>query len=188
MLASVLSWYGSEWSGAIKIGAVAVGAVLEQERGGETRPVAYFSRKLLPRERSYPITELEALAIVDAIEHFAVYLAASKFTVVTDHRALTYFNKMNNRSIRLTRWSHTLQPYDCVFKYRKGKENQVADYLSRASDQMTEDKDGDKGSRGRLHLEEGGCVGPAPPTTADPTSHTHYNSQNQAGGGDRMRI
>ena len=102
---------------------VAIGAVLEQERDEEMRPMAYFSRKLLNRERSYPITELEALAIVDSIEHFALYLMAAKFTVVTDHRALTYLNRMNNRSIRLTRWSHTLQPYDCTFKYRKGKDN-----------------------------------------------------------------
>jgi hypothetical protein len=113
---------------------VAIGAVLEQEKDGEIRPIAYFSRKLLPRERAYPITELEALAIVDAIEHFALYLLTSKFVVVTDHRALTYLNKMNNRSIRLTRWSHTLQPYDCTFKYCQGRDNQVADYLSRAPD------------------------------------------------------
>ena len=70
--------------------------------------------------------------ILTLMDHGTCYM-------VTDHRALTYFNKMNNRSIRLTRWSHTMQPYDCVFKYRKGKENQVADYLSRASDQMTEE-------------------------------------------------
>ena len=75
-------------------------------------------------------------------EHFSLYLVASKFTVVTDHRALTYLNKMNNRSIRLTRWSHTLQPYDCTFKFRRGKENQMADYLSRApaEDHSSDDK------------------------------------------------
>ena len=58
--------------------------MLEQEHEGLMQPVAYFSRKLLLREQNYPITELEALAIEDAVEHFSVYLMANKFTVVTD--------------------------------------------------------------------------------------------------------
>ena len=37
-------------------------------------PLAYFSRKLEPRETRYTITELETMAIVDSVEHFAVYL------------------------------------------------------------------------------------------------------------------
>ena len=145
---------------------IAIGAVLEQEHAGM---MAYFSRKLLPRESNYPITELEALAIVEAVQHFNVYLIANSFTVVTDHRALVYLNQMNNGSIRLTRWSHALQLYDCTFVYRKETENHVADYLSRASD--AEDDSGSTGRQTRTSgQEKGGCVVPTSPHTH--TTHT----------------
>ena len=36
--------------------------------------MAFFSRQLLDRERSYAATELECLAVRDAVKHFEVYL------------------------------------------------------------------------------------------------------------------
>jgi hypothetical protein len=64
-----------------------VGAVLSVIRNGEELPVGYYSKKL---EQKYVVTELECLAVVRAIDHFAVHLTGRVFTVVTDHRALQY--------------------------------------------------------------------------------------------------
>ena len=52
-----------------------VGAVLSQSQDdGSDLPVAFYSRKLLPRETRYTTTEKECLAVVSAVQHFAVYL------------------------------------------------------------------------------------------------------------------
>ena len=52
-----------------------VGAVLSQrDTNGVEHPVAYFSRKLLPREENYPAIEKECLAIKLATHAFRVYL------------------------------------------------------------------------------------------------------------------
>ena len=53
---------------------VGVGAVLSQlDDVGIDHPVAYFSRKLLPREQKFSTIEKECLAIKLDIEAFCVY-------------------------------------------------------------------------------------------------------------------
>lgn len=48
-----------------------IGAVLSQVRGdGADLPVAFYSRKFLPRETRYTTTEKECLAVVNAVRHF----------------------------------------------------------------------------------------------------------------------
>ena len=110
---------------------VGIGSVLEQQREDTWVPLAYFSRKLLPWEARYTVTELEALAIVDSVQHFTVYLLGARFHVMTDHRALAFLPTMNQGGPRLVRWALALQPFDFTISYRKGKDNAVADGLSR---------------------------------------------------------
>ena len=64
-----------------------IGAVLSVMRDGEELPIGYFSRKLSPPERRYAATELECLAVVRSVEHFAVHLIGKPFTVVTIYRS-----------------------------------------------------------------------------------------------------
>ena len=110
----------------------AVGAVLSQhDPRGEEHPIAYFSRKLLPRETRYSTIEKECLAIRLATHVFRVYLLGRKFEIQTDHRALEWLDRLKDNNSRLTRWSLALQPYDYTVIYRSGKENANADALSR---------------------------------------------------------
>ena len=108
-----------------------VGAVLSVVREGQELPVAYFSRKLKPREMNYSATELEGLAVVNSVQHFGVYLVTQKFTVVTDHRALVFLNSARHANGRLARWALALQPYSFSVVYRPGNLNLNADALSR---------------------------------------------------------
>ena len=109
-----------------------VGAVLSQrDDDGVDHPVAFYSRKLLPREERYSTIE-KCLAIKLATHAFRVYLLGRQFEVQTDHRALEWLNRLKDHNARLTRWSLALQPYDFVVKYRAGKTNGNADALSRA--------------------------------------------------------
>ena len=110
---------------------VGLGAVLSVVREGVELPVAYFSRKLLPRERNYSASELEGLAVVAAVRHFDAYLLPHPFTLVTDHRALLFLNTTQQGNGRLARWAIQLQPFTFKVKYRKGSEHINADSLSR---------------------------------------------------------
>ena len=111
-----------------------LGAVLSQmDASGEEHPVAYYSRKLAPREKNYATIEKECLSIKAAIQNFRVYLVGAKFTVVTDHKALKWLNTMKDNNPRLTRWYLFLQPYQFEVEHRSGKLNGNADALSRGS-------------------------------------------------------
>ena len=112
-----------------------VGAVLSQpDDSGQDHPVAYFSKKLLPREEHYSTIEKECLAIKLAVQAFRVYLLGRPFVIQTDHRALEWLDKLRENNSRLTRWSLALQPFVFQVKYRCGKLNGNADSLSRYID------------------------------------------------------
>ena len=108
-----------------------VGAVLSMQRDNEELPVGFFSKKLSPAESRYSITELECLAVVRAIDHFAVYLWGRPFTVVTDHQALQYLDSSRHLNSRLTRLALQLQQHSFKIAYRPGSKHGNADGLSR---------------------------------------------------------
>ena len=109
-----------------------VGAVLAQrDENNCDHPVAYFSRKLRPREQRYSTVEKECLAIRLGVEAFRVYLLGRQFHVQTDHRALQWLDRLKESNARLTRWSLALQPYQFVVEHRAGTSNANADALSR---------------------------------------------------------
>ena len=109
---------------------VGLGAVLLQEVDGFRRPVAYISRKLVPRERRYSAVELECLAIKWALDSLRYHLLGRPFHLETDHRALQWLERMRDTNSRVTRWYLSLQPYRFTVTYRPGATNRVADFLS----------------------------------------------------------
>ena len=101
------------------------------DSNGTDHPIAYYSKKLLPREERFSTIEKECLAIKEGIQAFRVYLLGRPFQIQTDHRALVWLDSMKNENSRLTRWSLALQPYDFRVVHRIGKANANADALSR---------------------------------------------------------
>ena len=79
-----------------------IGAVLSQGEEND-QPIAYYSRKLLPRERNYATIEKECLAILLAVKAFSIYLLGKPFLLQTDNRALTWLKTMKDKNARLTR-------------------------------------------------------------------------------------
>ncbi len=109
-----------------------MGAVLKQKQSdGSLHQIAYFSKKLLPYQRNYSITELECLAIVESIDFWHHYLYGNKFTVITDHNCLRWLKSIKKPNSRLFNWSLKLSQYDFEVKYSPGKLNVEADCLSR---------------------------------------------------------
>jgi hypothetical protein len=111
----------------------ALGGVLTQ-RFPDTNfdhPIAFHSKKLKPSEMNYPAWAKEMLAIVDALRVWRPYLDGQKFTIVTDHQALTHFNSQVKISRHQARWLEFLQEFDYDLIYKPGTTNRVADPLSR---------------------------------------------------------
>eukprot|EP00731_Ephydatia_muelleri_P034853 Em0081g18a len=97
-----------------------IGAVLSQcDEEGQEHPVAYYSRKLLPREERYSTVEKECLAIKEAIHHFRTYLLGRQFKGGDGSSALVWMDRLKDTNARLTRWSLLLQSYDSWWSIAK---------------------------------------------------------------------
>lgn len=108
----------------------AIGAVLSQIQDNVEKPIAFASRTLNDAETRYATIEKEALAIVWAINKFKPYLYGAKFTLLTDHKPLTFL-KNSSKNDKILRWALDLKNYSFDVLYKEGKTNVVADALSR---------------------------------------------------------
>ena len=114
-----------------------VGAVLLHTlHNGTERPVAYASRTFNDREKQYSVLDKEALAIIFGVTKFYQYVYGRNFTLRTDHKPLERILGAKREipkmaANRLQRWALTLCAFDYDIQYVKGKENILADPLSR---------------------------------------------------------
>ncbi|KAG0923624.1 hypothetical protein G6F26_013839 [Rhizopus arrhizus] len=109
-----------------------LGCVLTQlDDDGKEHPIIFASRGLKPNEANYAPTKLECLAVIWAVKLFRPYLLGKKFMIITDHSALTGLLKTPNPTGIIARWIVTLSEYDFDIKYRPGRVNESADFLSR---------------------------------------------------------
>ena len=113
-----------------------LGFVLMQTSGDNTKVVQCGSRTLSPAEKNYSTLELELTAIVWAIHKCSFFLKGIKhFEVVTDHRPLVGIFAKNLPQIdnsRITRLREKVLDQPFSVKWMAGKENVIADALSRA--------------------------------------------------------
>ena len=116
-----------------------LGAVLLQD----DKPVIYASRSLSDTEQGYSNIERELLSVVFALERFHKYVSGYTITAQTDHLPLVSIWKKSiaASSPRLHNLLLRLAHYDVDIQYLKGKENVVADALSRVSPQPFEARD-----------------------------------------------
>ena len=66
-----------------------------------------------------------------AMKRLRQYLLSNKFGIKTDHRASVWLNNLKDPNSRMLRWRWRMEEYDYDIEYVKGKENKVADCLSR---------------------------------------------------------
>lgn len=106
---------------------IAIGAVLSQD----DHPVCYASRTLNEHETRYSAIEKELLAVVWATQYFRPYLFGRRFKVRTDHKPLQWLSSIKEPNMKLQRWKIRLEEFNFDVEYIAGKENRVADALSR---------------------------------------------------------
>lgn len=116
----------------------AIGAVLYQKHADSklTGTILYHSKTLTQTQRNYSATERELLAAFNAITELQHYLFGKKFTLVTDHSALSLLKNHKDPHQRIARWVAQLQSYDFDVVYKNGKSHVDADCLSRLIDEQ----------------------------------------------------
>ena len=118
-----------------------VGADFEQQNPeGEWKPSAFFSRKLEGKDgkgqRAWSTREQETYALVSCLLKFKSWIGGRKVTVYTDHKSLESLYEEDLFTLawplgRRGRWHQFLSRYHIEVVYKPGKDNTVADGLSR---------------------------------------------------------
>ena len=109
-----------------------LGGVLTQEE----HVIAYESRNLKIHEKNYATYDLELAAVIHALKMWRHNLIGRKFMLMIDNKGLKYLLDQPNLNARKTRWLAFLSEYDFEIQHIKGKENKVADALSRNARQI----------------------------------------------------
>lgn len=128
-------YFGQPFTLQVDASQIGAGAVFLQENDeGVECPVSFFSRKFNKLQQNYSVIEKEVLAIIWALQHFEVYVCSglTPLTVFTDHNLLTFLKCFQNPNEHLMRWALFLQPYNLDITHISGKDNVIADALSRA--------------------------------------------------------
>lgn len=110
-----------------------MGAVLAQRTTKGEKVVAYASRQLRGAEVNYSATDGECLAVVWGVKYFRPFLYGHRFTLQTDHKALSWLMTTEGLQGRLARWALSLQEYMITIEYKTGSSHANADALSRCS-------------------------------------------------------
>ena len=120
-----------------------LGAVLSQKQSDvRYYPIAYASRIMTETEQRYHSNKQEFLALKWAVtEQFHEYLSPygknrNEFVVQTDNNPLTYIFSSANLDAAGQRWVAQLASYNFALEYQKGKDNTVANFLSRLDDHL----------------------------------------------------
>lgn len=111
----------------------AIGAVLQQRTTNGWEPLSFFSRKLSQSQKKYSPYDRELLAVYEAIKYFRYMVEARTFTIFTDHKPLTFAfsTRRDNCSPRQFRYLDFISQFSTNIHYIPGKDNTVADALSR---------------------------------------------------------
>ena len=97
----------------------------------EGRPIAYFSEKLSGPTLNYSVYDKELYALMRALETWQHYLWPKEFVIHSDHESLKHLKGQLKLNRRHAKWSEFIESFPYIVKYKKGKDNVVADALFR---------------------------------------------------------
>ena len=96
-----------------------------------SRPIAYLSKSLGPKNRGKSTYEKELLAVLMAINRWRHYLQGKQFVIKTDHQSLRHLLEQKLTHQLQHKALSKFRELDYTIQYKKGKANVVADALSR---------------------------------------------------------
>ena len=92
---------------------------------------------LKTHELNYPTHDLELAIVVHALVRWRHFLLVHRFKLHSDHQSLQYIFTQPKLNARQRRCMEFLCEYDFDVHYIKGKENVVADALSRRHHELS---------------------------------------------------
>lgn len=119
------------------------GVLYQIDENGDEKVIGFHSKPLRGAQLNWTVTEQEFYAVINCLEKFETYLRGTKLIIKTDHKALIFVKTWKLYNARVTRWINYLENFKYEVEHVKGKENIVADILSRyppESDLLQEDK------------------------------------------------
>jgi len=110
----------------------AMGAILQQWVQDVWQPLAFFFRKLSPAQQKYSAYDWELLAIYEAVTYFRHMLEARHFTILTDHKPLTFAFHQKRDKCSPRQFTHLdfVSQFTTDIRHISGQNNIVADALS----------------------------------------------------------
>lgn len=97
----------------------------------DNHPICFLSRALGPQHQALSVYEKELLVVVHAVQIWNSYLSQGPFIIKTDQRSLKYLLDQKVTTPFQHLWLSKLLGFSFEIQYKKGKENVVADALSR---------------------------------------------------------
>ena len=136
---------------------VVAGVLSQMHMGPDSRellrPVAFFSKRMVPAECNYDIYDKELLAIVRCFEEWRPELMPLDVKVLSDHRNLQWFMQTKQLNSRQARWAELLSQFSFLITYRPGVQGGKPDALTRRSQDLpADDNDPRLASRQRAIL------------------------------------
>ena len=119
--------FGKTFENECDASGVGIGGVLMQE----DKPIAYFSEKLNGPTLNYSVYDKELYALVRSLETWQHYLWPKEFVIHSDHESLKHLKGQLKLNRRHAKWSEFTESFPYIVKYKKEKDNVVADALSR---------------------------------------------------------
>ena len=106
------------------------GAILYQlDNGEQKRIISFLSGSFNPTQQRWPTLEQEAFAIYASVTRWRFHLIGREFTILTDHRNLTFL--LREETKKILRWRMALTDYTFKIQHIAGENNSEADILSR---------------------------------------------------------
>jgi RNase H-like domain found in reverse transcriptase len=104
------------------------------------RPAGFLSKKFSVTQQHYRTHEHEMIAVLKALMKWEDKLLGRKFSLVTNHQGLKYFETQKNLSDRQVRWWEFLSRFNFTIMHVDGVDNKVANCLSRYYENNMGDK------------------------------------------------
>ena len=106
------------------------GVLMQKDDNGKDRPIGYWSKAFKGSQLHWSALVKEARAVMEAVQHFKVFISGCMVILRCDHKPLQSFLFKQTKNDMVNRWSMSIQEYNMEFVWVSTDDN-ISDCLSR---------------------------------------------------------